>query len=149
MTAAYRHVLVGTDGSATASEAVRHAAGVAATFGAKLTVVTAYAPAGSPSGLDEVPDDLRWSVTDSAVATERARDAKHLAVEAGAKDVATVVQEGDPAEVILDTAELRGADVIVVGSKGMTSPKRFLVGSVPNRISHHAPCDVIIVRTVH
>ena len=150
MTAAYRHVLVGTDGSATAAEAVRHAAGVAAAFEAKLTVVTAYAPdPGAGRGLEDVPEDLKWSVTDSAMAEERAREAKRVAVEAGAHEVAMLVQEGDPAEVLLDAAELRGADVIVVGSKGMTSPKRFLVGNVPNRISHHAPCDVIIVRTAH
>jgi nucleotide-binding universal stress UspA family protein len=58
------------------------------------------------------------------------------------------VEEGDPADVVLSTADLRSADVIVVGSKGMSSPSRFLVGSVPNKISHHAPCDVIIVHTV-
>jgi len=55
--------------------------------------------------------------------------------------------EGDPAEAILNIAEGTDADLIVVGNKGMTGARRFLLGSVPNNISHHAPCSVIIVRT--
>ena len=55
--------------------------------------------------------------------------------------------EGDPAEGILSVAEETKADLIVVGNKGMTGARRFLLGSVPNNISHHAPCSVIIVRT--
>ncbi len=53
----------------------------------------------------------------------------------------------DPAEAIISVAEQRGADLIVVGNKGMVGAGRFLLGSVPNKISHHAPCDVLIVRT--
>ena len=56
-------------------------------------------------------------------------------------------REGDPADAILDVAEEIGADLIVVGNKGMTGAKRFLLGSVPNKVSHHAPCSVYIVRT--
>ena len=56
-------------------------------------------------------------------------------------------REGDPADAILDVAEERGADLIVVGNKGMTGAKRFLLGSVPNKVSHHAPCSVLIIRT--
>jgi nucleotide-binding universal stress UspA family protein len=145
----YRHVLVGTDGSASATEAVRHAGGLAAAFGAKLTIVTAFSP--DPEKAErakaEAPDDLQWTVTDSALASERAAAGRKVAREAGATDVDVYVEAGDPADVVIGTADLRGADVIVVGSKGMTSATRFLVGSVPNKISHHAPCDVIIVHT--
>jgi nucleotide-binding universal stress UspA family protein len=56
-------------------------------------------------------------------------------------------REGDPADAILDVAEETNADLIVVGNKGMTGAKRFLLGSVPNKVSHHAPCGVLIVRT--
>ena len=56
-------------------------------------------------------------------------------------------RQGDPADAILDVAEERGADLIVVGNKGMTGAKRFLLGSVPNKVSHHAPCSVLIIRT--
>jgi nucleotide-binding universal stress UspA family protein len=145
----YQHVLVGTDGSASATEAVRHAGGLAAAFGAKLTIVTAYNPdpERAARARSETPEDLQWTVTDSALASERAAAGRAVAREAGATDVDIYVEAGDPAEVVIEAAELRRADVIVVGSKGMTSAKRFLIGSVPNRISHHAPCDVIIVRT--
>ena len=61
--------------------------------------------------------------------------------------VQTFSREGDPADAILDVAEERDADLIVVGNKGMTGAKRFLLGSVPNKVSHHAPCSVLIIRT--
>ena len=61
--------------------------------------------------------------------------------------VNTHPREGDPADAILDVAEETGADLIVVGNKGMTGAKRFLLGSVPNKVSHHASCGVYIVRT--
>ena len=60
--------------------------------------------------------------------------------------VETHAREGDPADAILDVAEEQGADLIVVGNKGMTGAKRFLLGSVPNKVSHHAPCSVMIIR---
>jgi nucleotide-binding universal stress UspA family protein len=62
-------------------------------------------------------------------------------------EVTTHPREGDPADAILDVAEERKADLIVVGNKGMTGAARFLLGSVPNKVSHHAPCGVYIVRT--
>jgi nucleotide-binding universal stress UspA family protein len=66
--------------------------------------------------------------------------------EAGVK-VETYAREGDPADAILDVAEEQSADLIIVGNKGMTGAKRFLLGSVPNKVSHHAPCSVMIIRT--
>jgi nucleotide-binding universal stress UspA family protein len=59
----------------------------------------------------------------------------------------THARQGDPADVIVELAEERSADLIIVGNKGMTGAKRFLLGSVPDKISHHAPCSVLIVRT--
>ena len=56
-------------------------------------------------------------------------------------------QGGDAASFILDVAKDTDADVIVVGNRGMTGAARFLLGSVPNKISHHAPCSVFIVHT--
>jgi nucleotide-binding universal stress UspA family protein len=69
------------------------------------------------------------------------------ALEEAGVDVETHAREGDPADAILDVAEEEKADLIVVGNKGMTGAKRFLLGSVPNKVSHHAPCGVYIVRT--
>ena len=145
---AYSHIVVGTDGSGTATEAVRHAAELAAALGAKLTIVTAFSkdPATERAAAD-APDEVRWRIHDSAAADERAQAGRRAAREVGATQVDVYVEAGDPAHVVLDAAELRRADLIVVGSKGMTGAKRFLLGSVPNKISHHAPCDVIIVHT--
>ena len=146
----YRNIVVGTDGSATAELAVRHAAGLAQAFGARLTIVTAYAvhETETAAAQAEAPEELHWMLTDSAGAEERARRGRELARQLGLADVKVRVARGSAAEVLIDTAEDTGGDLIVVGSKGMTSAKRFVLGSVPNQISHHAPCDVVIVRTV-
>jgi nucleotide-binding universal stress UspA family protein len=128
---------------------VRHAAELAKAFGARLTVVTAFTPRPEEEAkrLQQAPEDVRWAVTDATSAEERARRARTIAREAGVDDVVLQVDGGDPASLLLDAADDSGADVIVVGSKGMTSTKRFVLGSVPNKISHHAPCDVVIVHT--
>jgi nucleotide-binding universal stress UspA family protein len=63
------------------------------------------------------------------------------------EEVETFARVGDAADAILDVAEEHAADLIVVGHKGMTGATRFLLGSVPNKVSHHAPCSVLIVRT--
>jgi len=146
----YRRVVVGTDGSQTAAVAVRHAATLAASFDGELVVVTAYHPhPGSDRPVEaSVPDDLRWTITESAVAEEHARAASGIAKEAGLSKVRVRSEKGDPADALVSVAEDTGADLIVVGSRGMTSASRFLLGSVPNKVSHHAPCDVMIVHTV-
>ena len=145
----YRNVVVGTDGSETASAAVRHAAQLAKAFDARLTVVTAYVQTpGAGADAADVPDELRWMVTDVVGAEERAGAGKSVATEVGLTDVRTRVGKGDPAEMLIEAAEDTGGDLIVVGSKGMASASRFVLGSVPNKVSHHAPCDVIIVHTI-
>jgi nucleotide-binding universal stress UspA family protein len=73
-------------------------------------------------------------------------DAAEIAREAGA-DVNTHARQRDPAAAILDVAEEQNADLISVGNKGMAGAKRFLPGSVPNKVSHHAPCSALIIRT--
>jgi nucleotide-binding universal stress UspA family protein len=64
-----------------------------------------------------------------------------------ANQVHSISERGEPADALITVAEERGGDLIVVGSKGMSSASRFLLGNVPNKVSHHAPCDVIIVHT--
>jgi nucleotide-binding universal stress UspA family protein len=147
---AYRRVVVGTDGSETAAMAVRHAAHLAKAFGGELIVVTAFTPQPSLDRASEasVPDDLRWTITDSAKAEDHARAASVIAKEVGVEKVRVRSEKGDPADALVNAAEDTGADLIVVGSRGMTSASRFLLGSVPNKVSHHAPCDVMIVHTV-
>ena len=118
-------------------------------FGARLTVVTAFTPDAEEEAkrLQAAPEDVRWAITDATSADERARRARSMARDSGVEDVVIRVDSGDPASLLIDAADDSGGDVIVVGSKGMTSAKRFVLGSVPNKISHHAPCDVVIVHT--
>lgn len=144
----YRNVVVGTDGSETATEAVRHAARLAAASGARLTVVTAFSPGGGQAveDIEEVPEEIRWRITESAHADELAGGACELARSLGVTNVHARSEKGAPADALIEVAEDTGGDVIVVGSKGMTGAGRFL-GSVPNTVSHHAPCDVLIVST--
>jgi len=144
----YRNVVVGTDGSATAELAVRHAGELAAAGGARLVVVTAYQPDGDQPVTDgsSVPDEIAWMLTDRNRAEERARHGRDVAAELGASDIVVQATEGSPADVLLEAAEDFGADVIVVGSKGLTGVGRVL-GSVASAVAHHAPCDVLIVHT--
>lgn len=147
---AYQKVLVGTDGSETATAAVRQAAELAAATGAQLIVASAYQshPHDVAKAQAEAPEEIRWRITDAGLAEQHVTEAKQAALGAGAGDVDTRIELGEPADVIINLAEEVGADVIVVGSKGMSSPSRFLLGNVPNKVSHHAPCDVLIVHTV-
>lgn len=143
---AYRRILVGTDGSETAALAVRHAAGLAKAHGAQLVLVSAYGQA-SPLGTDGVPDDLAWTTTGGGQAQDKLDAARAVAREEGLEELRTVAAQGDPAEVLVSTAEELLCDAIVMGNKGMSGASRFLLGSVPNRVAHHAPCDVLIIRT--
>lgn len=137
-----KKILVGTDGSDSAAEAVAHAARLAQAGGAELVVVHAYqnpqSAAGTPFGPQEPypAADVGRSILEDAAK-------RH----GGDASVRTVLREGDASDVVVEVAEEEGVDLIVVGNKGMTGAKRFLLGSVPNRVSHHAPCDVLIVHT--
>jgi nucleotide-binding universal stress UspA family protein len=142
-------IVVGTDGSETAAEAVRQATELAVSIGARIHLVSAYEPV-PESRLRaerlEVPQDLQWMVNPRED-VERLLEREAESMRANGIEVETLAREGDPADAILDVAEQRDADLIVVGNKGMTGAKRFLLGSVPNKVSHHAPCSVLIIRT--
>ena len=145
----FESIVVGTDGSSTASEAVRQASELARQVKARRYLVSAYEPV--PEGRlreerNDVPADLQWMVNPREdVESTLAAGAQELA--GTGIEVETMAREGDPADAILDVAEETGAGLIVVGNKGMTGAKRFLLGSVPNKVSHHAPCSVLILRT--
>jgi nucleotide-binding universal stress UspA family protein len=142
-------IVVGTDGSDTAIEAVRHAVDVAGAVGATLELVSAYAPVREEHVRSEdpgAPHDVHRAMHPRQEVEASLADAASLAREAGI-NVNTHARAGDPADVILDVAEERHADLVIVGNKGMTGAKRFLLGSVPNKISHHAACSVLIIRT--
>jgi nucleotide-binding universal stress UspA family protein len=148
-TPVFGSIVVGTDGSDTAKEAVRQATELAQQVGANVHLVSAYEPVPEGRLRDErqqVPDDLQFMVNPR-------EDVNGLLKESGEEieqrgiEVETHAREGDPADAILDVAEEKQAGLIVVGNKGMTGAKRFLLGSVPNKVSHHAPCSVMIIRT--
>ncbi len=146
----FSSILVGTDGSDTASKAVREAIGLAVQVGAQLQIVSAYEPTADERLLLErtqVPPDVEWTVNPRADVLQLLDRASSEARSAGVAEVETHARQGDAADAILDVAEEQGVDLIVVGNKGMTGAKRFLLGSVPNKVSHHAPCSVLIVRT--
>jgi nucleotide-binding universal stress UspA family protein len=145
----FGRIVVGTDGSETAAEAVRQATELSKLSGATLQIVSAFEPVPQQRLKEEVgaaPGDVQYSIGPredvNTVLDGAASAAKQEGVE-----VQTHAREGDPADAILDVAEEVNADLIVVGNKGMTGARRFLLGSVPNKVSHHAPCSVIIIRT--
>ncbi len=145
----FKSIVVGTDGSETAREAVNQAIGLAKAVGASIELVSAFEPIPSQrlrEQVREVPQDMQWMVNPREDVEATLREAADAVEQAGVP-VTSYAREGDPADAILDVAEERGADLIVVGNKGMTGAKRFLLGSVPNRVSHHAPCSVLIIRT--
>jgi nucleotide-binding universal stress UspA family protein len=145
----FKAMVVGTDGSDTASEAVRQATELAQQIGARIHLVSAYEPVSEGRLREErqqIPDDLQWMVNPREDVSQTLESAAE-GLRAAGIEVDTHAREGDPADAILDVAEEQEADLIVVGNKGMTGAKRFLLGSVPNKVSHHAPCSVMIIRT--
>ena len=146
----FKSIVVGTDGSDTASQAVRQAVELAAAVGAKVELVSAYEPVSDQRLRQErrdAPEDLQWAINPREEVDATLGSAAEVAREAGV-EVSIYPRQGDPADAILDVAEEQEADLIIVGNKGMTGAKRFLLGSVPNKVSHHAPCSVLIIRTV-
>ncbi|MGZ4105059.1 MAG: universal stress protein [Actinomycetota bacterium] len=149
----YQSIVVGIDGSETARAAMLKAASLAESTGAQLHLVM-----GSPAsrftdliGIDPMSagaseplaEAMRQGDKAAAEILERAADelrARGLKAE-------TYLIDGDPADALVGVAETAKADLIVVGNRGMRGAKRVL-GSVPNSVAHHAPCDVTIVKTV-
>jgi len=139
-------IAVGTDGSETAQRAVDFAMDMAERYGAKLLIASAYTPVGEDRLRREqasAPADIQWSINPSEEVDATLRVVEEQAKERGLK-YASEARNGDPAEVLCDIAEDADADVIVVGNKGM---QRKILGSVPNTVSHKAPCSVMIVKT--
>ena len=132
-------VAVGTDGSETASEAVKQAAEFASRFDAKLVLLSAFKTEPPP------PDggEAQWSYSPAAqlraILSRTEDEMKQQGLEC-----ATLVDEGDPADVLVRLAEECGADVLVIGNKGI---HRRVLGSVPKSVAHNADCSVFVVKT--
>lgn len=121
----FSKILVGTDGSATAAKAVARAVEFAALHQADLTVMTA----GRGERAEKVVADAAAAHAESGVSIQ------------------TKVVDRDPATALVATAEAGSFDLLVTGNKGMTGARRFLLGSVPNKVGHQLPCSFLIVRT--
>jgi nucleotide-binding universal stress UspA family protein/nitrite reductase/ring-hydroxylating ferredoxin subunit len=126
----YRKIVVGTDGSKTAALAERVARRLARAGGSELLIISAYDPPASSRALAE------------KVLVEAQARARADGVEAG-----TEARAGDPGDVIMEVADTNGADLIVVGNVGMGGARRFVLGGIPDRVSHYSPCDLLIVKT--
>jgi nucleotide-binding universal stress UspA family protein len=137
-------VAVGTDGSETASVAVGTAVDLARRFGARLVLLSAF---------EDPRRAAQWG-TDSFVAAEWATSTSaevrdilartEADVRSQGVDCTTRIDEGDPADVLVQLATECGAELLVIGNKGM---RRRILGSVPNTVAHKAPCSVLVVKT--
>jgi nucleotide-binding universal stress UspA family protein len=139
-----RSIVVGTDGSPSADAAVRRAAEIAKGTGARVHLVTAYPDVPIyretiRSSAKAEPIELR-QVAESVLARES------RALEDDDIEVVTHAREGEPADVMINVAQEEGADLIIVGARGLTGLQRFLLGSVSSKLSHHAPMSVMVVR---
>jgi nucleotide-binding universal stress UspA family protein len=139
-----KSIVVGTDGSPNAEAAVARAAQIAKGTGAVLHLVTAYPDdtsfgEGIVSSAKRVRIDLREVAESLLTRVERELEPEGV-------QVVTDARAGEPAKVIVDVAQEQDADLIVVGARGLTGFERFLLGSVSSKLSHHAPCDLMIVR---
>ena len=143
----FQSIVVGTDGSTTAAEAVRQATELARLSGATVHIVSAYRPLETYATAPEVLPANIHQLIDPAATARAVLEEAAAKVRAEGVDCETYGCAGDPANALIETAESQNADLIVVGNKGMHSKARFLLGSVPNKVSHHAPCAVLIART--
>ena len=139
-------VAVGTDGSGTADKAVEFAIDMAARYEARIVFISAYVPV-RESRLQrearDAPEDLQWTINPAEDVDATLRECEERAEAKGLR-WASEAREGDPAKILVDLAASNDADVLVIGNKGM---QRKLLGSVPNTVSHTAPCSVMIVKT--
>jgi ubiquinone biosynthesis protein len=137
-----RRVMVGTDRSETATRAVEWAASFAERFGAELHIVQVIVP--------DHPADTEYGAAEGTRAHSAADELQVYTTQlAGERGHAHVVIDDDPAMAIVRSSEDQAVDVLVVGNAGMAGRKEFLLGNVPNRISHNARCTVIIVNTTN
>jgi nucleotide-binding universal stress UspA family protein len=137
-------VAVGTDGSETASRAVEVAADMARRYDAKLVLLSAFTASGrAPVNLSGSAREVQWTFSPMAGLNEQLERTEAELRENGL-DVSTLVEQGEPGDVLVRLAEQCGADVLVIGNKGM---QRRLLGSVPNTVTHKAACSVLVVKT--
>ena len=149
----YKTIVVGIDGSDTARAAMLKAADLAKLTGARVHIVTASAKGHLADlvAIEPIAAGMMEALKSAESEMKSASEAMlaRASEEVGARgvDVETHIVDEPPADAIVDVAQSVGADLIIVGNKGMRGTKRYVLGSVPNAVAHHAPCDVTIVST--
>jgi nucleotide-binding universal stress UspA family protein len=144
----YKAIVAGTDGSPTAMIAFGRAVQLAKLTGATVHVVHAHQLTVSHSAVASVGTVDVGSINQD-IRSDSARVCAD-AIAIGARDNVEVVPHsmpGDAADALIAVAEDVDADLIVVGNRGMQGARRFVLGSVPNKVSHHSPCSLLIVDT--
>jgi nucleotide-binding universal stress UspA family protein len=143
----YEVIVVGTDGSERAAKATNEAFALAKITGAKVHVVHAIrlvamasAGFGDPSAIATANADARDH--GDHICAQAVAEAERHGVPVEVHNV-----DGDPGDMIVKVAEAVHADLVVIGNRGMTGVKRLVLGSVPNKVSHHCPCSLLIVDT--
>lgn len=142
----FNTIAVGTDGSETADKAVEMAFDLAERYQARLLIFSVYTPISDKELARErsqAPTEAQWSIHATERVDATLARAKKRAGERGL-DTETVARRGEPAEVICEMASEHGADLLVIGNKGMN---RRVLGSVPRSICQHAPCSVVLAKT--
>ncbi|SHJ92004.1 Nucleotide-binding universal stress protein, UspA family [Pseudonocardia thermophila] len=147
---AYRTIVVGTDGSETSLRAVDRAAAVAVDSDAELVIVCAYTPATreDTAAAEDVLKDEAYLVVGWTPAEETLRTAEERAVAAGARKIRRVAVDGPPVDVLRQAVVDHGADLLVVGNKGLNTLSGRILGSVPSEVARRSGVDVLIVHTV-
>jgi len=146
---AYRTIVVGTDGSATSFAAVDRAAAVAADSAAELVIVCAYTPAAreDTAEAEDALKDEAYLVVGWTPAEETLRSAEDRASGAGVQKIRTIAVDGPPVDVLRSAVRDSGADLLVVGNRGLNTLSGRLLGSVPSDVARRAGVDVLIVHT--
>ena len=149
----YKTIVVGIDGSDTARAAMLKAADLAKLTGARVHIVTASAKGHLADlvAIEPIAAGMMEALKSAESEMKSASEAMlaRASEEVGSRgvDVETHIVDAPPADAIVDVAQSVGADLIIVGNRGMRGTKRYVLGSVPNSVAHHAPCDVTIVST--
>lgn len=145
----YTRILLASDGSECAIKAAYHAAIIAKMFNSAITIIHVFSLPPSFTAFAETPgieldaatlDQYEKEVEESVISRTG-----HVLKEEGVK-YETLMESGHPAEVILQVAHRESYDLIVLGSRGISEFRAFLLGSTADRVTHHAHCPVLVVK---
>jgi nucleotide-binding universal stress UspA family protein len=141
-----KHIVIGVDGSKESLEAARYGQGLAEQLGSQVTLVFALEP---PQVIPVGPLS-GYVMTSTPRSDEDMKKAQKLLDELVAErpKVPTTarVELGKAADTLCDLAGQLGADLLIVGSRGLSAGRRLILGSVSDRVVHHAPCPVLVLR---